>query len=201
MFRRLCLLVVVVSLATSVWSQNKKTAEKLHRAEAAFSQGDVATAEKLLREVIKSDPNLIEAHDMLGVLLSSTRRYSQAAPEFARALELDDKQKELSLEQRRQVIDGQAVSYAQSGDLQKAKSLYLAALKDDPNFTLYNYNLACVYAELHDLDSALPYLQKAWDMRITLPKGTTFPDPRKDSSFKDYYNDPKFQEVVRDMVQ
>jgi len=201
MFRRLCLFFIVLSLATSLWSQNKKTTEKLQRAETAFNKGDVGTAEKLLREVIKSDSNSIEGHDMLGILLSSTRRYSQAAPEFARALELDNQQKELSLEQRRQVIDGEAVSYAQSGDLQKAKALYLAALKDDPNFTLYNYNLACVYAELHDLDSALPHLQKAWDMRITLPKGTAFPDPRKDSSFKDYYNNPKFQEVVRNMVQ
>ena len=201
MFRRICLLLIVLSLTTTLWSQNKKTADKLQRAETAFSKGDIATAEKLLRDVIKDNPNSIEAHDMLGILLSSTRRYSQAAPEFARALELDDKQKELSLEQRRQVIDGEAVSYAQSGDLEKAKSLYLAALKDDPNFSMYNYNLACVYAELHDLDSALPHLEKAWDMRITLPKGTSFPDPRKDSSFKDYYNDPKFQAVVQNMVQ
>lgn len=201
MLRRICLLLLIVSVATAGWCQSKKIADKLQRAEAAFSKGDAATAEKLLREVIKADPNVIEAHDMLGILLSSTRRYSQAAPEFARALELDDQQKDLSLEQRRQVIDGQAVAYAESGDLQKAKSLYLAALKDDPNFTLYNYNLACVYAELHDLDAALPYLQKAWDMRITLPKSMTFPDPRKDSSFKDYYNDPKFQEAVKNMVQ
>ncbi|HUN88162.1 MAG TPA: tetratricopeptide repeat protein [Terriglobales bacterium] len=201
MLRPLCLLLLVLSLATAAWPQSKKNAEKIQRAETAFSKGDVATAEKLLREVIKDDPTSIEAHDMLGILLQSTRRYSQAAPEFARALELDDKQKELSLEQRRQVIDGQAVSYAQGGDLEKAKSLYLAALKDDPNFALFNYNLACVYAELHDLDAALPYLQKAWDMRVTLPKGMTFPDPRKDSSFKAYYDDPKFQEMVRNMVQ
>jgi Tfp pilus assembly protein PilF len=201
MLRRLCLPLAIVLLVNPGWGQSKKTADKLQKAEAAFSKGDVGTAEKLLREVVKDDPNSIEGHDMLGILLQTTRRCSQAIPEFTQALDLDDKQKQLSLEQRRQVVDGRAVCYATTGDLAKAKTLYLDALKGDPNYSIYNYNLACVYAELHDLDSALPYLQKAWDMQITMPKGMKFPDPRKDSSFKDYYNDPKFQEAVRNMVQ
>ena len=199
--RRLSLLLIIFSIASVGWCQSKKTAEKLQKAETAFSKGDVNTAEKLLREVVKDDPNSLEGHDMLGILLQTTRRCSQAIPEFTTALELDDKQKQLSLEQRRQVVDGRAVCYATTGNLEKAKTLYLDALKGDPNYSIYNYNLACVYAELHNLDAALPYLQKAWDMQITMPKGMRFPDPRKDSSFKDYYNDPKFQEAVRNMVQ
>jgi tetratricopeptide (TPR) repeat protein len=179
----------------------KKAAEKTHRAEFEYQRHNIAGAEKLLREAIKEDPDSIDAHIMLGDLLSSTRRYSQATQEYGRVLEIDAKQKKLSNKDRHRAIDGQGVAYAQSGDLQRAKTIYLEALEKDPDYPFYNYNLACVYAELHDLDSALPYLKKAWDKRDNAPSDMKFPDPRQDDSFKPYLDNPKFQETVRNMVQ
>jgi tetratricopeptide (TPR) repeat protein len=114
---------------------------------------------------------------------------------------LDNEQKKLSDDERRRVVDDQAVAFAESGDLQRAKSIYLDAMQKDPDYAMYNYNLACVYAELHDLDSAIPYLKKAWEKRDNMPSDVRFPDPRKDDSFRPYWDDPKFQEAVRNMVR
>jgi len=199
--RRTVVVLLMLLVACSGWGDARKAADKTKRAEAEFRKHNIAGAEKLLREAIKEDPNSVDAHKMLANLLSGTNRYSQATQEFGRVLELDAQQKKLSDEDKRRVIDGQAVAYAESGDLNRAKSIYLAALEKDPDYSMYNYNLACVYAEMHDLDSALPYLKKAWDKRDGLPGDIKFPDPRRDSSFHSYVNDPKFQEAVRDMVQ
>ena len=201
MCRQIPVLLILFLFTGLLYADTKKAVDKAHRAEMEFQRHNVAGAEKLLRDAIKEDPDYIDAHDMLANLLSATSRYSQAAQEYGRVLELDAKQNKLSDEHKRQIIDGQAVAYAESGDLQRAKSIYLEAIKTDPDYARYNYNLACVYAEMHDLDSAIPYLKKAWEKRANMPATTPFPDPRKDSSFKAYLDDPKFQEVVRNMVQ
>ena len=200
--RRLAVLsLVLLVFVSALAADTKKAEEKLARAEIEFRRQNFGGAEKLIRDAIKEDPDSIDAHNMLATLLSGTRRYSQAATEYGRVLELDATQKRLSKQDRRSAIDGQAVTYAQSGDLDRAKSIYLDALKDDPDYAMYNYNLACVYAELHDLDSAVPYLKKSWEKRDTLPSGQKFPDPRQDSSFRAYQDDPRFQAAVRNMVQ
>lgn len=199
--RYLALLALILVVAPGVRADEKKVQQKLHRAELEFQRGNVGGAEKLLRDVLKDEPSSIEAHNMLANLLASTRRNSQAAVEYGRVLALDADQKLLSPQEKRNVIDGQAVGYAESGDLDRAKSIYLGVLKEDPDYALYNYNLACVYAELHDLDSAIPYLKKSWEKRDTLPPNAKFPDPRQDRSFASYFNDPKFQDAVRHMVQ
>jgi len=201
MSRRVSLVLVFLLIANFAIADAKKAADKLRRAEVEFERHNVAGAEKLVREAIKEDPDSVDAHNMLANLLSGSQRYSQAAQEFSRALELDAKQKKLSDEDKRRAIDGQAVAYAESGDLDRAKSIYLTALKDDPDYSMYNYNLACVYAEMHDLDSALPYLKKSWEKRDNIPRDMKVPDPRQDSSFRFYVSDPKFQEAVRNMVQ
>lgn len=201
MFCRFLLVLVILSAVIPLSADIRKAVEKAHRAEQEYNRHNVAGAEKLLREAIKEDPEYIVAHDMLANLLSATNRNSQAAQEFGRVLELDGTQHKLSDEHKRQVIDNQAVAYAQSGDLDRAKAIYLEVLKTDPDYAMYNYNLACVYAEMHDLDSALPYLKKSWINRANIPANLKFPDPRQDDSFRSYLDDPRFQETVRIMVQ
>jgi Tfp pilus assembly protein PilF len=199
---RVLVLPLLLLVAVSAFpANNKKVEEKLARANAEFGRHNIPGAERLIRQAIKEDPDSIEAHNMLADLLSGTGRYSQAATEYSQVLELDATQNKLSKGAKRRVVDGQAVAYAESGDLDRAKSIYLAAIKDDPDYAMYNYNLACVYAELQDLESAIPYLKKSWALRNTLPSDIKYPDPRQDSSFRAYLNDPRFQDAVRYMVQ
>jgi Tfp pilus assembly protein PilF len=200
--RRLIVFVLLIAFSTFAFSADqKKIKEKIKKADAEFARGNVNGAEKQLRQAIEEDPSSIDAHNALAILLQATRRNSQAAPEFRKILDLDDQQKKLSATERRSTMDQWGVSTAMGGDLNKARQIYLDALKTDPDYAMFNYNLACVYAEQNDLDSALPYLKKSWEKRDTLPGGMSYPDPRKDDSFKQYLNDHRFQDAVREIVQ
>ncbi|HWR15113.1 MAG TPA: tetratricopeptide repeat protein [Terriglobales bacterium] len=200
MRRSFVLLVLFSLISVSGFADTKKANEKIRRAETEFARGNVNGAEKNLRQALEEDPNSIDAHLALADLLSQTRRNFQAAQEYTKALELDASQKKLTEAQRRSAIDQQAISYALGGELKRARDIYLEALKSDGDYAMYNYNLACVYAEMNDLNSALPYLRKSWEHRDTLPSGVKFPDPRKDDSFKAFWNDARFQKAVSDIV-
>ncbi len=199
--RRLTCLVLALVFATGfAFADAKKANEKIKKAEVDLQRHNVAGAEKNLLDAIKEDPNSVDAHDALGRLYTLTNRYSAAAREFTSAVTLDDQHHKLNEELRRQLVDDQGVAYALSGNLDRAKEIYLAALAKDPDYAMYNYNLACVYAEQHDLDTAISYLKKSWEHRDTMPSNMKFPDPRQDNSFKPYVNDPKFQDAVMNMV-
>ncbi len=199
--RRLIAYVFVLLLATGLsFADAKKAKEKIKNAEAALEKHDARGAEKNLLSAIQEDPSNLDAHTLLGDLYSSTNRQSAAAKQYAAALALDDQQHKYNQDQRRRVIDQQGVTTALGGDLIGARDFYLAALAKDPDYAMYNYNLSCVYAEFNDLDSALPYLKKAWEHRDTMPSDIKFPDPRQDSSFKRFLDDKRFQDAVRDMV-
>ncbi|HYE24252.1 MAG TPA: tetratricopeptide repeat protein, partial [Clostridia bacterium] len=113
---------------------------------------------------------------------------------------LEEKQKKLAAEDRRRMLDQLGVSQAMGRHLDQAIATYKKAIEQDPEYPLFHYNLACSYAEKGDLDNALPHLKKSWELRDNMPRGQDFPDPRKDSSFKKFWNNPKFQEAVENMV-
>lgn len=198
--RRLIGIVLIAALCVPVFADAKKAKDLVKKAEIEFDRRNIPGAEKLLRKAAEEDPDNLDAHRELADLLAMTNRYSQSVPEYRKTLEIDDQQKALTREQRRSIVDSLGVSTARSGDLKQARDWYLEALRKDPDYSFYNYNLACVYAELGDLDSAIPYLKKAWEKRDTMPSGMSFPDPRQDDSFKNFVNDPQFQDAVRNMV-
>ena len=200
MRRFTCLVLALMFTAGFAFADAKKANEKIKKAEVDLQRHNLAGAEKNLLEAIKEDPDSVDAHDALGRLYTLTNRYSAAAREFTSAVTLDDQHHKLNEELRRQLVDDQGVAYALSGNLDRAKEIYLAALAKDPDYAMYNYNLACVYAEQHDLDTAISYLKKSWQHRDTMPPNMKFPDPRQDNSFKPYVNDPKFQDAVMNMV-
>lgn len=197
--RRLILIVVVLA-TTLAFADRQKALEKYAKAQQAASIGNLPKAEKLLNDVLKEDSTLVKAHVLLGDVLSQERRFSTAALEYTAALDLDAKQNSLSDEDKLRVTDSQGVAYAESGNLPRAREIYDTAIKQNPEYPLFYYNLACVYAEMHQLDPALDNLKKAWDLRDKMPEGQRFPDPRKDTSFGGYLKDPRFQDAVRNMV-
>ena len=193
-------LVLLLLAVTVAFADRQKALEKIAKAQQAAAIGNLPKAEKLLREALKEDSTQVKAHVMLGDLLSQERRFSDAALEYTTALDLNAKQSSLSDDEKLQATDSQGVAYAESGNLPRAKEIYEAAIKQNPDYPLFYYNLACVYAEMHQLDPALENLKKAWDLRDKMPEGVRFPDPRKDTSFGAYLKDPRFQEAVRNMV-
>jgi Tfp pilus assembly protein PilF len=200
MKRRIAMLLTLALFGSFSFADAKKAKEKIKKAEAEFARYNVNGAEKNLKSALEEDPSSVDAHLALADLYSATRRNPQAAQEYARALELDDQQKKLGDIQRRRAVDQLGVSYALSRNYDRAKQVYLDALAKDPEYSMFNYNLACVYAEMDDLDSAIPYLKKSWEHRDTLPSDVKYPDPRKDDSFKAFWNDKRFLDAVQDIV-
>ena len=194
----LCILILLTSLCAV--ADQKKGEKKLVEAERAYAAGNIQRAEKSVRDALKEDSNLLQAHALLGDICMSTRRFSAAAQSYTAALKADADQKTLTPEQRRALVNQQGVAYGMSGNLARAQEIFEQALQSDPENPLFHYNLAATFAEKKQLDPALEHLKQAWKLRSNMPSGQQFPDPRKDSSFAGYLKDPRFQDAVRDMV-
>jgi tetratricopeptide (TPR) repeat protein len=161
---------------------------------------NAAKAEKLFSEAAALSPDWPLPWYSMGDLNFVQKKYSAAAENYAKANEVDSQSHKLDKETRLDMLDQLGLSWALAKDYDKAKSSYLSALKENPNYPQFEYNLSCVYAEQGDLENALNYLKKAWEHKDDMPKGQPFPDPRKDDSFKKFWDDPEFKQAVEEIV-
>lgn len=152
--------------------------------------------EKLLREATEESPDWAAAHAQLGIARMYLQQLKPALEAFERMAELDKANQSLDRELRRQGMSMYGEALARNRQFEKAIELFETVMKDDPGYGGYEYNLACVYSEQGKLEKALPHLKKAWELRSSFD----FPDPRKDSSFRQWLDDPRFEEAVRNMV-
>lgn len=195
-------LLSILLVAAVASAQTKEARDKFDKARRELHQRmpNVQRAEKYIQESLKVSPDYLEAQQALADLYYMEHRYDAAATEYAKAKALDDAQKKLSREDRNVLLDQLGLAQAQSRHLDEAIATYKAAVGEDPNYALFEYNLACGYAEKGDLDAAIPHLKRSWELKDNLPGGTQFPDPRKDDSFKRFWNDERFKDAVMNMV-
>jgi tetratricopeptide (TPR) repeat protein len=201
--KKLLALFLLVLLACGVAAaETKESRDKLEKArrELQSPRRNLLHVEKLIQDSLKSSPDFLEAQRALADLYYLENRFDSAAAEYLKARALDDSQKKLSRADRNLLLDGLGLSQAQGRHYDEAIASYKAAIAEDPDYALFEYNLACTYAMKGDLDSALPHLTKSWELRDSLPNGVEFPDPRKDDSFKRYWNDSRFKAAVENIV-
>jgi tetratricopeptide (TPR) repeat protein len=120
------------------------------------------------------------------------RDYRKAAESYAEILERTGPGSSLNRDSWRVLVNQLGMSYGQSGEPAKTRDLLLWAIPNDPEYPLFHYILACAYAEIGDPDSALEQLRLAYRYKANLRPGETFPDPRKDPSFKKLRKDKRF---------
>jgi tetratricopeptide (TPR) repeat protein len=217
--RAVSIATLILTLSTGALAQSKEAKDKYYKA-MQLLDWHVATsgvgtwqnarrnplppnptkAEKLFNEASALAPEWILPVYGLADMNFMLRKYSVSAKYYTKARELDDKKHELDKAGRHDMLDQLGLSYALDADYKTAEAVYQDALKEDPEFPMFHYNLACVYAESHKLGDALEELRKAWEFKDNMPKGQPFPDPRKDDSWREYLDNPKFQDVVREMV-
>jgi hypothetical protein len=58
---------------------------------------------------------------------------------------------------------------------------------------MFYYNLACAYAEMHDLDNAITNLKSAFEYKENMISGERIPDPATDDSFTRFLKNEKFR--------
>jgi tetratricopeptide (TPR) repeat protein len=172
--------------------------EELERAAVAYRAGDLAEAEKHLRAATRLAPNDLRAFETLGDLLFGRQQFGNAIAPYERALELDDSTRVLDRNGRRVLIDQLGMSYGASGMLEKARAIFEKAIRQDPEYPLFHYNLACAHAELGDADRTLTSLRNALQRKDKVLPGESFPDPRRDSSFQRYSTNERFRKLLRE---
>jgi predicted Zn-dependent protease len=167
------------------------------RAVREFRNNDWPAAERDFREIVKREPSNILAQIYLGQTLFRQERYADAAIFLQKARDLEKSGKELSTVQDRILTDQLVMSYGVSGELKKTHPLLNEAIAKDPDYPLNYYNLACAYAEEGDKAKALANLQLAFDRKANVLKGEQMPDPRADSSFRQYVRDSDFVSLTK----
>jgi tetratricopeptide (TPR) repeat protein len=202
MKKLLAIFLLVLLACGVVAAETKESRDKLEKArrELHTRMPNLPHVEKLIQDSLKSSPDYLEAQRALADLYYMENRFDSAAAEYIKARALDDSQKKLARADRDLLLDGLGLSQAQGRHYDEAIVTYKAAIAEDPKYALFEYNLACTYAMKGNLDAALPHLTKSWELRDSLPRGVQFPDPRKDDSFKRYWNDPRFKEAVENIV-
>ena len=186
----------VLSVSTSVAQlpeSNEKLAEK---ARQEYAAGKFADAERDFRSLTKRDPSNVEGQVYLGQALFRQEKYADCVAPFEKARELERTGSKLTSDQHRILVDQLAMAYGISGDLKKSRALLESAIRDDPEYPLNYYNLACAYAEEGDKDKVLTNISLAFDHKEHVLKGEQMPDPRTDSSFQKYVRDQDFIKLM-----
>jgi tetratricopeptide (TPR) repeat protein len=129
-------------------------------------------------------------------ILYQSGMYKAAAPIFEESLtKLAGDKNEQTM--RRVATDQAGMSYGISGDTSKARSIFEAAIKGDPDYPMYYYNLACADAQDGKLANARTHLQEAFERKANMIPGETLPDPSKDDSFLPYRSDKEFWAFIQ----
>jgi tetratricopeptide (TPR) repeat protein len=176
-----------------------KAAARFEKGKQAYLKNDYKGAEKQFRAVLELVPDHVTTNMYLSHSLFYQRRYSEAALAYEKTAALAAVEKSLSSDEVRILTDNLGMAYGLSGQLDKAKALFVAAIEKDPDYPLYYYNLACTHSELGSLALALENLRLAFARRPNMIGGKPLPDPRIDNSFARYYADPQFQVVMKEL--
>jgi tetratricopeptide (TPR) repeat protein len=186
-------IVSVTSTAAQLADSNEKLTEK---ARQEYAAGKFADAERDFRELTKRDPSNVEGQIYLGQTLFRQEKYADSVTPYEKARELEKTGTRLSSDQHRILVDQLAMAYGISGDLKKSRALLETAIRDDPEYPLNYYNLACVYAEDGDKGEVLANLSLAFDRKEHVLRGEQMPNPRTDSSFQKYLRDEEFIKLL-----
>ncbi len=145
------------------------------------------------------DANAVQVRELVG---SGSRYYLQqsykeAIPPYQQALNLEKKRRTLEKDLWRVLVDNLGMAYGITGDLVRAEETFRYGAFEDPTYPMFWYNLACVYGERNDLDTAAEYLKKAFSYKANVIPGEKIPDPRGDDSFRRFLASPKFQALMK----
>jgi len=169
------------------------------RALQEYKSGQYAAAERDCREIVKQNPSNILAQIYLGQSLFMQKKYAESVAPFEKARQLETNGMKLNADQHRILVDQLVIAYGISGDLKKAHALLDEAIRQDPDYPLNYYNLACAFAEEGDKPKMLANLSTAFQHKDHVLKGEQMPDPRTDDSFQKYVHDDDFVKLMKQL--
>lgn len=170
----------------------------LHLSKAVFKEKDAKIFNNFLDSIKLKDNYIPSSYDnfFFGSYFYNYNNYRKAALYYEKALEQEKIKPALSDELWTVLVDNLGMAYGISGDLINSKKTFEYGLSKKPQYPMFYYNLACMYAESDDLDNAIKNLSNAFQYRNNMLQGESFPDPEKDSSFKKYLKDKRFKDFL-----
>jgi predicted Zn-dependent protease len=181
----------------SLRAQGPSEERLAQRARHEFQDGKYAEAERDFREITNQDPSNLYAQFFLGQSLFRQQKFTDAVVPFEKARELDSGDKKLASDQHRILIDQLVIAYGISGNLREVHALLDHAIRQDPEYPLNYYNLACAFAGEGDKTKMLANLALAFQHKDHVIKGEQMPDPRTDDSFQKYVRDEDFVKLMK----
>ena len=120
------------------------------------SDGKIDEAMAKIDRVLKEDPDILEAHNIKGNLLTKKGELEQALGAYQEALARDPEYKP--------ALFGLAVTYQELGRVSEAEAGFERILDLDPRDNRANFLLAKIYADRTDFEEALELLRHAVDV-------------------------------------
>jgi tetratricopeptide (TPR) repeat protein len=143
-----------IPASTSRGESGSREATRLtNEAHEMIIQGNYQGAMARVREAIRLDPKLAEAHRNLAQIFFSTRRYEDALPEAREAVRLAP-----DFDKARNTL-GVALCFL--GDVEGSIKEYNRAIAINPRYGLAYYNLGVSYNATKQFDKALAAYQQA----------------------------------------
>jgi len=125
----------------------------LDAAAAAYQQGRIAEAGKILGLILKNHPNDAGALVLMGAVLDAGQRFADAEAYYSRALRIAPASP--------QVLNNAGNHYLAAGDRSRAREFYLKTVAIDPHHVNANLQLAQMSVDEKKGREALAYLGRA----------------------------------------
>jgi tetratricopeptide (TPR) repeat protein len=122
--------------------------------------------------------------------------FRKAIGPYQTALDLEKKNPQLDHTMWRVLVDNLGMAYGITGDLRHSEETFNYGLSKDRDYPMFYYNLACVNAERNDMDKAIDYLKKAFELKANAIPGEGVPDPRQDDSFQRFMSNDRFRKFA-----
>jgi tetratricopeptide (TPR) repeat protein len=143
---------VPLTMAIVLFADGAGSQIPLDEAARAFERGNIAEAEGKLEAVLRQDASNLRALLLIGAVLDSARRYSEAEVYYRRALKLAP--------ESAQVLNNVANHHLASGNSGRARDFYLKAIAIDARHPNANLQLARISVERNEGQAALRYLNR-----------------------------------------
>lgn len=135
---------------------------RMKEATTASAAGDIEAARATIRQVLAEDPEIVEAHLLLGNFEGKAQRFEEAVAAYQAALALDP--------QHQEALYSLALAYKDQGRLDAALTGFLAAKSRDPRNGKVLWQLADVYMRQKAFDRAEAELVAALDLDLDRPR-------------------------------